>query len=167
MTQVHRTARNVIVVSTASFAQIVVQFLFQRVLAGIYGADAEADALAAALALPTLFAAIVTGSLSYVLVPELVTKFRSATSQHEGWQLASFVGLVTSAVSLVFSYILWRYADSICGALYSELNPSQLQMTSNLLRILSLQVLLSGLISWASPFITVSMDSWFRPWEAC
>ena len=103
MTPEHRTARNVALVSVASFVQIVIQFLFQRVLAGWYGASVEADALAAALALPTMFAAIVTGSLCYVLVPELVIKFSpTATSadardgepnraEHAAWQLVSFM----------------------------------------------------------------------------
>jgi len=154
------TARNVIVVSAASFLQIIVQFLFQRVMAGWYGAGAETDALAAAIALPTLFAAIVTGSLSYVLVPELVSKFTrldqpqndnaaAVADNNTAWQLASFIGLLTFALSFLCSLILYGLAEPLCYWLYGDLKPSTLQLTSQLLRILSIQVALNGLISWA------------------
>ncbi len=149
MTRSQRTARNVMLVSTASLVQIIVQFLFQRVLAGAYGAGADADALAAALTLPTLFAAVVTGSLSYVLVPELVAKFHADDHSPDGWRMASFVGLLTSLISLVCSAVLWGCAEPICRMLYSTLADQPLLQTSELLRILSVQVLLSGLISWA------------------
>jgi putative peptidoglycan lipid II flippase len=149
MSQSHRTARNVSIVSLASLGQIVIQFLFQRVLARIYGAEADADALAAALALPTMFAAIVTGSLGYVLVPELVAKFKSQQTLREGWRLASFVGIVTGAASIAFSVVLWGAAQPLCGWLYGDLEASQLQLIARLLKILSIQVVLTGLISWA------------------
>ncbi len=149
MNRPHRTARNVAIISLASFAQIVIQFLFQRVLAGSYGANVEADALAAALALPTLFAAIITGSLSYVLVPELVAKFGRIESEHQAWQLASYVGVITGLIGLVVSCLLWLYSPDICLWLYADLSHEQLQVTSGLLQILSIQVALTGWISWA------------------
>lgn len=149
MTQPHRTARNISIVSLAAFGQIVIQFLFQRILAGIYGAGEEADALAAALALPTLFAAIVTGSLGYVLVPDLVAKFGSQEMEGEGWKLASFLGLVTCLASLGFSCLLLGAAAPLCAWLYGELDTLQLDLIRRLLKILSIQVVLTGLISWA------------------
>ncbi len=149
-----------ILVSAASLIQVIVQFLFQRVMAGWYGAGADTDALAAALALPTLFAALVTGSLSYVLVPELVSKFTrlgqpsngdaaSAEDNTNAWQLASFIGLLTFVLSLACSLLLYGLAEPICHWLYRKLEPSTLHLTSQLLRILCIQVALNGLISWA------------------
>ncbi|MEZ6138261.1 MAG: oligosaccharide flippase family protein [Pirellulaceae bacterium] len=153
MTEPQRTTRNIAIVSAASFAQIVIQFLFQRVLARIYGADAEADALAAALALPTMFAAMVTGSLGYVLVPELVARFSESAGEgaegRGGWRIAALVGLLTSGVSLAIASLLYVCAAPICRWLYGDLNADTLQMTVQLLRILSVQVLLTGLVSWS------------------
>ncbi len=160
MTQTNRTALNVSIVTAASSIQIVVQFLFQRVIAGWFGAAEATDAHAAALALPTMFAAIVSGSLSYILVPELVRKFsadddripsHSAKSAENlsAWQLASFVACITILISAACSLLLFLIAEPVCNWLYGEMKADGLRLTSELLRILSVQVLLNGVISWA------------------
>ena len=75
MNQPHRTGFNVVAVSICSVLQIVNQFLFFAVNARNWGADADTDPLLFAVAVPLVFATIITGSLSYVLVPHLVSKF--------------------------------------------------------------------------------------------
>ncbi len=65
------TKRNLIGLTLLRFGQVVIQFLIQVVLAYQFGAKADADALAAALVIPTILASIISGSLSYVLVPDL------------------------------------------------------------------------------------------------
>lgn len=154
-----RTARNIAIVSGASFLQIVIQFLFQRALALVFGAGQENDALVAALALPTLFAAMITGWLSYVLVPELTAGFSQTDNDaersagrpvaHSAWELAAFVGLLTTALGLLVSVLLAGDAERITAWLYGDMPPAQQQATAQILRILSVQVVLSGLISWA------------------
>ncbi len=149
MTQPHRTARNVFLVSAASLAQIVVQFLFQRVLAKTFGAAEASDALFAALVLPTMFAAIVTGSIGYVLIPELVARFKQGEKVAEAWQLASFVGLAMVAASTGFAAWLFWGASGISSWLYQEMDAAQQSLTGDLLKIVSIQVVLLGIISWA------------------
>lgn len=139
-----RTATSIGVVSLAAFLQIVIQFLIQRVMAGVFGAGAQADALAAALALPTVLTAIITGSLSYGLIPEMVRSMQSNAAQ----RTASFVGLCTLAISGLTSAMLYYLAANICSWLYGDLPTQQLELVVDLLRILSPQVLLGGLISW-------------------
>ena len=149
MTSSHRTALSLVLVSGASFLQIVIQFLFFRELAGFYGASYESDALAAALVIPTVLAAMITGSISYVLVPELVARFEQDPQTKTAWQLAWFVGGITSLVSATVSLALLLWADGIIATLYPSLGEEEQVLTGQLLRILSIQVLLTGLISWA------------------
>ena len=52
-----------------------VWFVFFSILASLYGTLEESDALAAALVIPTVLSAILTGSIAYVLIPELVAQF--------------------------------------------------------------------------------------------
>ncbi|RMF42572.1 MAG: hypothetical protein D6753_07220, partial [Planctomycetota bacterium] len=99
-----RTVLNMAGLSVASLAQLVVQFLFFQQLAATFAFQEQADALAAALVVPTVLAAMLIGSLGYVLVPELVAQFQSDAGSERGWQLGWYTGAVTallaSAVSL-------------------------------------------------------------------
>lgn len=149
MAQSNRTLLNIASVSAASLLQIINQFLFFSILAKLYGAAAEADALAAALALPTFAAAVITGSLAYVLIPELVAKFENQEKQHEAWQLASYVGAFTFLVSALVGVFLFFGSATVCTFVYAKMSEPDLALTAKLLRILSLQVALTGLISWA------------------
>ncbi len=88
----YNTKRNLVGLTAASFAQVVIQFLIQVVIAYQFGAKADADALAAALVIPTILASIISGSLSYVLVPDLVACFSSPEKEKDGARVA--VGLV-------------------------------------------------------------------------
>ncbi|MCR9294787.1 MAG: polysaccharide biosynthesis C-terminal domain-containing protein [bacterium] len=149
MSENRRTAVSMAVVSTASLMQIVNQFLFFKVNASLYGATAETDPLWFALAIPTFLVAVVTGSLSYVLVPELVARFEQAANQRDAWRLASFVGLLTLLASATISAIVYLGAEPICRMLFAEKVPGQHALAVEMLQILSVQVLLTGGISWA------------------
>ncbi len=144
-----RTAFNVFSVSAASLVQIINQFLFFSVLAAYYGASQASDALAAALVLPSVLAAIISGSLAYVLVPELVAKFEDDGQQRAGWQLAFYVGIITVVISGAISISLLLAAEPVCGWLYDDMAPDDRAQTVRLLKILSVQVVLLSLISWA------------------
>lgn len=61
-------------VSLWSFAQLIVQFGFQVVLAKHFGASADMDAFVAAIALPTVLSSIFVGSLGYAFVPVLTER---------------------------------------------------------------------------------------------
>lgn len=141
----HRTARSLIFVTTASFAQLIIQFLIQQVLAALFGTQQQAQAWTKVLPIPTMFAAIITGAIGYVLIPELVNQFKKSLDSKEAWGLAWFVGLTTTAIGLLCGAGLWIWSDSIIQTLYRDSNP----LLPRLLRILSIQVALTGIITWA------------------
>ncbi|MCA9193575.1 MAG: polysaccharide biosynthesis C-terminal domain-containing protein [Planctomycetales bacterium] len=144
MNQSSRTVQNLGIVYVASLVQLVVQFLIQAFIASQFGALEQKQAFASVLALPTFVAAVVTGSIGYVLIPELQAKF-SRQQDREGWQLASYIGLLTVVLSCIGWFLLYALARPICQSLFRE---EQLQLCSLLLRMLSVQVLFNGLISW-------------------
>ncbi len=90
------TKRNLVGLTAASFGQVVIQFLIQVVVAFQFGAKADADALAAALVIPTILAAIISGSLSYVLVPDLVACLSTAEKEKDGQRIAGWFGVVST-----------------------------------------------------------------------
>jgi putative peptidoglycan lipid II flippase len=145
-----KTSRNLIWLTIASTSQIALQFLTQVVIAYQFGARADADSLAAALAIPVLLSSVLSGSLGYVLVPELVARFSSDERRRSGWQLASFFGALIAALAGVLSIVISLLAPLIVGWLYGELTEPQQATTSQLLGILSWQILYISLITWGS-----------------
>ncbi|GAB5404526.1 MAG: hypothetical protein Aurels2KO_27570 [Aureliella sp.] len=151
-----------LVVSTASVLQLLIQFAITGVTASYYGATLPTDALAAALALPTFASAVVTGSLSYILIPDLVAKFENVETHQEGWRLATFVALVTGVLGAMISGALYFAAKPITLAFYPEMSAESQVLTQQCLEILSIQVVLTGLVSWAIA-IHHSRHSFFWP----
>lgn len=145
----HRTGFHLVAVTSASLLQILNQFLFFAVNARVWGADARTDSLHFAIALPVIIATIVTGSLSYVLVPQLVAKFEDPKEERSAWRLASFVGLVTLVVSICISLLLYLFALPIAEVLMEQKQAGQHVAAAGFLKILSWQVVLYGMISWA------------------
>ncbi|MEC8557594.1 MAG: lipid II flippase MurJ [Planctomycetota bacterium] len=145
----YRTGFHLVAVTSASLLQILNQFLFFAVNARLWGADARTDSLQFAIALPVVLATIMTGSLSYVLVPQLVAKFENPKEERAAWRLASFVGLVTLVVSGGISLLLYLFALPIAEALMEQKQAGQHSAAGGFLRILSWQVIFFGMISWA------------------
>ena len=123
MTVAHRTALNVICVSGATLLQIINQFIFIRILTMNYGALQDAEAYYAAMIFPMVAVAVVTGSLTYVFVPELVSKFENEGEQ-VAWQLASFIGLLFTFACALVTLALMLGAEQVCG-LYRFLGSGQ------------------------------------------
>ncbi|MEM7475970.1 MAG: lipid II flippase MurJ [Planctomycetota bacterium] len=142
-------------VSFCSVLQIINQFLFFAVNARTWGADADTDPLLFAVALPVVFSTIITGSLSYVLVPHLVKKLEEdqedqAPERSSGvWELASYVGLLTLMASSLVAACIYFFALPLAESLMEQKVPGQHQDAAGFLRILTLQVVLYGMISWA------------------
>lgn len=145
----HNTRRNLVGLTAASFGQVVIQFLIQVVLAYQFGARADADALAAALVIPTILASIISGSLSYVLVPDLVACLTSVEKEKDGARIAGWFGVVSSALALLTSLMVLATAAGQVHWLYGALTGAQQATTANLLRILAWQILLSTIVSWS------------------
>lgn len=155
MSRPQRTALNLAIVSCASLVQIVNQFVFLKINSYLFGTTAETDALAFALTLATAASAMVTGSLAYVLVPDLVAKFEN-DDEERGWQLTSYVGLVMLLSTGLVAGLLFLLAGPICELLYGTGSEAagvsggeELSKAALYLRILSLQIVLQGMISWA------------------
>lgn len=143
------TKRNLIGLTAASFGQVVIQFLIQVVLAYQFGAKADADALAAALVIPTILASIISGSLSYVLVPDLVACLSTAQKEKDGARIAGWFGLVSTGLALATSLVVIVTAVSLVQLLYGSLTLAQQSTTAQLLRILAWQILMSTIVSWS------------------
>lgn len=144
-----RTTRNLVLLTAASGAQVVIQFLIQVVIAYQFGARAEADSLAAALVVPALLAAVISGSLGYVLVPELVACFSDKDRNILGWRLAGISGSVTSGLALLTAVVVLFAAAPIIRWLYGDMSPQQQVVATHLLRILAWQIPMSTLIGWS------------------
>ncbi|MCC6511544.1 MAG: polysaccharide biosynthesis C-terminal domain-containing protein [Pirellulaceae bacterium] len=146
---VRGTTNNFVWLTASSAGQVVIQFLIQVVLAYQFGARAEADALAAALVVPVLLAAIISGSLSYVLVPDLVACFSDSQKRETGWRLAGIFGAATGTLALLASLLVMGSSVSIVHWLYGDLPDKEQQTAARLLSILAWQILMSTLVSWS------------------
>lgn len=145
----NNTKRNLIGLTFFSFSQVVIQFLIQVVLAYQFGAKADADSLAAALVIPTILASIISGSLSYVLVPDLVACLSTPEKQRDGARIAGWFGLVSAGLALVTSLAVMATDTSLVHLLYGSLKEYQQTTTAHLLGILSWQILMSTIVSWS------------------
>lgn len=145
----HNTKRNLVGLTVASFGQVVIQFLIQVVLAYQFGARADADALAAALVIPTILASIISGSLSYVLVPDLVACLSTPEKEKDGARIAGWFGVVSAGMALLTSVVVIATALNLVHGLYGSLTTVQQTTTAQLLRILSWQILMSTIVSWS------------------
>lgn len=149
MSRPHRTAFNTVFVSFCALLQILNQFLLIGIIAKFYGPSIQTDSLVAASVLPPVLSAIITGSLSYVLVPDLVAKFSNPPDEHAAWHLASYVGVVTFSFCALCALLLFWGADAVCGMLYPDMPTQEHEVTTRLLKVLSMQVVLTSMISWA------------------
>lgn len=143
-----RTAINLAVVAVASLLQLLIQFAITGVTASYYGSQAPTDALYAALALPTFATAVLSGSLSYILIPDLIAKFEASPNGRAAWELASFVGLVVSIAGVLAGIVLYGLAGPLIEYCYPNLKTPETARAC--LEILSVQVFLTGLVSWTT-----------------
>ncbi len=144
-----RTARNVVVVTALSLGQMLVQFLITSVWASYYRLGNESDALAAAISIPTFVTAAITGSIAYVLVPELIERFKHKNDS-EGWRFASAIGAIACAASALAFLGVYFFADTIAETLFRQQNDETRQLTIQCLQILAWQPFLTGIVSWAA-----------------
>ncbi|MEM8735325.1 MAG: lipid II flippase MurJ, partial [Planctomycetota bacterium] len=144
----HRTGLNLAIVSVASLVQIANQFLFLKLNAYLFGATEDTDSLFYALTLASAVAAMLSGTISYVLVPDLVAKFEQG-EERRGWGLATFVGLLTLCISATASGLLAWFALPICQMLHVEVRPGQHIQEAGFLQVFCIQIVLLTMISWA------------------
>ncbi len=161
MTKGQRTAFNMAVVSGGSVLQIILQFLFFAFATSQHGATRDTDPLFFALTVATVVSAVISGSISYVLIPDLVAKFEGGKSEKEAWSLASFVGLVTFLFCAIIAGGIAVAAEPLCGLLHEEKVAGQIAREAYFLQIFCWQIVLLGLISWAQSVL--NSRHWFMP----
>lgn len=130
-------------VSGCAFAQLLLQFVLQVILARYFGAGAQMDAYLAAFAVPVVLTAILVGSLGYAFVPVFIERMRNA-GEDAGWEMATVVGV--SVVGVTASIALAGYA--FAPALVSRLFPAQASLAAGLLRVLIWLTVTNSLVSF-------------------
>lgn len=112
--------RSVAGVTALSFAQLVLLFVLQLVLAHAFGASHELDAYLAAYAIPLTIGGILSGAATSVLVPlyhrrKAESDAVAAESEAACLLLALAVGSTLLAAGIALG------AEEICGLLYADL----------------------------------------------
>jgi putative peptidoglycan lipid II flippase len=130
-----------------SLVQLLVQFATQLVLARLFGAASEMDALVAALAAPVVIAAIIAGSLGYVMVPVHAEQVASGR-QREAGEFVGQIGLYVLGLSTLVAIVVAAAAQPLAAMLFPGFSQSQLALTASLLRILSLLIVANSLIAF-------------------
>ncbi len=142
----HASLRSAGWVSLCALAQLVIQFVFQLLLAKYFGASEDMDAFVAALALPTVLSAIFFGSLSYTFVPIFSEQLDSGNPK-QAWATAGNIGAILVLVAGSLSLATFFLARPLTGLLYPGFAGERFELTVQLLRILGWLVLTNGLIT--------------------
>jgi putative peptidoglycan lipid II flippase len=143
--------RSVALLTGLSLVQLLVQFATQLVLARFFGAASEMDALVAALAVPVVIAAIVAGSLGYVMVPVYAEQV-AAGRQREAALFVGQIGFYVLALSTLVAIGVAALAQPLAAMLFPGFSQSQLSLTASLLRVLSLLIVGNSLIAFLNAY---------------
>src|SRR5688572_13099620 len=90
--QPQSSLRSVAVVTGLTVVQLALQFVLQRLFATYFGAAGEMDALRAALNLPVVISAMLSGSLGFALIPVFAERL-AAAGERSANAVASQIGL--------------------------------------------------------------------------
>jgi putative peptidoglycan lipid II flippase len=139
--------RSVALVTALTFVQLLVQFATQLWLAKYFGAGPEMDAFVAALAVPAVIAAILSGSLGYVLMPVFSERLL-AFGQRDALRVTSQVGLVVIVLGGLVSAAVSTFARPIVDAMCPGFTEQQRELTARLLSLLAILVETNSLIAF-------------------
>jgi len=137
----------VALVTSLSLVQLFILFGTQLVLARFFGAGREMDALVAALAVPVVLAAILSGSIGYVLVPVFADRV-AKHGQRDASAVASQIGIYLLGASLVAALIMAVTAQPIAAALCPGFSNPERQLTAKLLQVLAGLVVANTLVAF-------------------
>lgn len=123
-------ARQMSILATLSIFNIVLVFAFQWYIVTFMGSGWQTDALFAAMVVPNLVLAIVSSSLTHVLVPILSLK-KGAEFEESAWTYFYLVGLffIGAALLLIISDGLWM------PLLLPGFGSEELELTTNIFEI--------------------------------
>jgi putative peptidoglycan lipid II flippase len=131
--------RSVSFVSGLTLAQLLLQFGTQLLQAEYFGAAGEMDAFVAAFTLPSVIAAIASGSLAYVLVP-IVAEALARQSPSDAATVVRQMGSGLVALSLLATLLVAALAEPLTALLCPGFSPREKALTIELLRVLSLYI---------------------------
>ena len=141
--------RSVAAVTGLSLVQLLVQFGTQLVLARLFGAGSEMDALVAALAPPVMIATVLSGSLGYVLVPVFAERL-AAGGRQEATAVTGQIGLYLLVVAAIATTVVMAIARPLAEALCPGFSASDQALTAGLLKILALLIVANSLVAFGS-----------------
>lgn len=139
--------KSVTVVSVCSMVQLMLQFVFQMLLAKYFGASSEMDAYFASMTLPMAISMIATGALANAFVPIFLER-REKYGAHAAWETMNSFGCFLVAVSLAVVVLCQLSAQPLMSALHPGFSDEQKQLTASLFRIVSWLVLTNSLTSF-------------------
>lgn len=145
--QPQSSLRSVSVVTGLSFAQLLIQFATQLVLAKYFGASGEMDAYVAALAPPTVIATILSGSLAYVLVPVFSDRMIAGgqrEAKHVTAQIGIYLVILSGAAATGVAIAPRPIVELMCPGFPAE----QRELTAKLLRLLAILIETNSLIAF-------------------
>lgn len=122
--------RSVAGVTALSFAQLVLLFVLQLVLAHAFGASHELDAYLAAYAIPLTIGGIVSGAATGVLVP-LYHRRRSEEGAAAAESAVACVLIALAIVSTLLAAAIALAAREVAWALYPDLVTAELIRKGN------------------------------------
>lgn len=134
-------------VTGLNLLQLAIQFGLQLVLARQYGAGEAMDAYVAALAWPTVAAAILSGAVGYVLIPA-VARQQTLGGPQQAALVGSQLGWYLLLVSLVVAGGTLVAADRLAALLCPGFPAAQQTRTAHLLRVLASLIVLNSLTSF-------------------
>lgn len=141
--------RSVFWLSVASVGQLLLQFCFQMWLARQFGAAADMDAYASAMALPAVIGATLAVSLGQSFVPIFID-LRIHSGEEAAWRLASSWGglLILSLGALsAFGAIA---AQPLMAWLQPGFDLQEQELTARLFRVVSWLILANSLVTYLS-----------------
>lgn len=140
--------RSVAGVTALSFAQLVLLFVLQLVLAHAFGASHELDAYLAAYAIPLTIGGIVSGAATGVLVP-LYHRRKSEVGTAAAENAVVCVLVTLATVSTLLAAAIALGARQIASTLYSDLVTAELIRMGNPVPSV---VTLIAILAWLVPF---------------
>ncbi len=135
-------------VNLLSFAQLVVQFAFQTLLARYFGAGAEMDAFVAAISLPTFISSVFFNSLGYALVPVLSRKLVEQDLD-SAWSSANNLLTLLGVTTGFAAMILAVFANPLVRLLFPGYAGQQAALTAELVRVLACLIVTNSLIAYS------------------
>ncbi len=121
--------KSVTVVSVCSMVQLMLQFVFQMLLAKYFGASSEMDAYFASMTLPMAISMIATGALANAFVPIFLER-REKYGAHAAWETMNSFGCFLVAVSLAVVVLCQLSAQPLMSALHPGFSDEQKQLTA-------------------------------------